>query len=691
MRREDIAYCLKKFFSPNNIHNRNGTSKDVEPISYWDKLLALSADYPESKSLHVEFRHIELFNRDLAEELLNNPRLWLETATEVISEMDFPVNSLPDITVRVIGIPEYREVAISKLRSDHLEKFVSIRCVVSRASEVRPICGKAAFECLRCGYITEVFQSRDSDLLETPFDGCENDTCRKKGPYKLQNEQSIFYDHQILKIQEPLESLRGRQPEFLYISCAGELAGLRKPGDKVIITGILHGKNKVIKEEKTKLLDFILVANSIQLSGKDFETIEISPIEEEKIKEYSKKENIKKMIVASVAPSIYGHEDIKEGIALQLFGGNRHDLPDGTSQRGDIHILLIGDPGTAKSQLLRSIAKLAPRAIQVSGGSTSGPGLTGAAVRDELDGKWTIEAGAITLAGEEGICCVDEMDKMSKSVRDSLHEALEQQLIHIAKAGVCAELPAGCALLGAANPKYGKFDPYENIAEQFNLENTLLTRMDLIFVLKDEPDPEKDEALALHILGSDHTTSGTVEVLDPEFMRKYIAYAKKNCHPEMTTEAKNVLTRFYTETRKTSGPIKDTVPITARNLEALRRLAEANAKIRLSGYVEKKDAEEAVRLSLGNLREVGVDPNTGKLDASIIDSGFSRSQRKDIKTLRGIIDNLCKKNITSNAAQIEDIERECEVQNIHDPINLLQKMKSKGDIIAITASSFRNV
>lgn len=689
MNYETVVSRLHKFFKPGVVHNKNRSRNDMDSFSYWDVLLELGIEYPDRKSLDIEYRHIELFDRELALELINNPTEWLKAATDAISEIDLPNNIyMTDITVRVIGLYQDQEVTISKLRNIHLEKFVAIRCSIAKATEVRPAYEIVAFKCMRCGYITKVSQSKDSDLLDEPFAGCENETCGKKGPFKRVDEESTTYNHQYLKIQEPLENLRGRQPEFLYVSCTDELAGIRKPGDKVIITGILKSRIKTKKEGKTRFLDFLFVANSIQPSDKDYESIEITSKDEEKIRALARTGNIKETIISSIAPSIFGNLNIKEGIALQLFSGNGVDLPDGTHKRGDIHILMVGDPGVAKSQLLKFVAGFAPRAVQVSGRSASAAGLTGAAVHDDFDGKWAIEAGALTMAGEGGICCVDEMDKMKEHDRGSIHDALEQQYVNVAKAGVFAQLPTGCALLGAANPKYGRYDKYDSITSQFNLGDALLSRMDLLYVMRDAPDEKNDASLAWHILDDNYTNS---ELIDLELLRKYIAYAKTHCFPKMTAEAKACIVNFFVNTRKTAETVKDTIPITVRALESAKRLAVANAKMRLSDVVEKSDAEAAVTLLLKNLHEVGIDPDTGKLDASIIESGCSGSQRHKIKTLKDIIRSLCDKSMGSNAARLEDIELECEKMNIEDPIGLLTKLKTQGDILAINRDSFRVV
>ena len=688
MKYEDIVNQLHAFFKKGKIVNRNKTNKDIDYFSYWDELIKINGDYPENKSLYIEYRHIQSFNRELAEKLLDHPCEWLKAASATIAEIEFPIINMPDIMVRIIGLPQHAEIPISKLRNNHVEKFISIRCVISKATEVRPAYDTVAFKCLRCGYITKVIQAKDSDLLEEPFSGCENDTCGKKGPFKRIDEESITFNHQYIKIQEPLENLRGRQPEYMYVSCADELAGIRKPGDKVIITGVLKSKIKVQKEGKSKFLDIFIVANSIQLSDKDYESIEITTKDEEKIKELSKRDNIKDVIISSIAPSIFGHKNIKEGLALQLFSGNGKDMEDGTHKRGDIHILMVGDPGVAKSQFLKFIANFAPRAIQVSGRSTSAAGLTGAAVRDDFDGKWAIEAGALTMAGQGGVCCVDELDKMNDKDRGSMHDALEQQYVNVAKAGVFAQLPTGCSLLGAANPKYGCYDEHEGIASQFNLGDALLSRMDLLYVMRDKPNQEKDEELAWYILNDEVKNT---ELVDLELLRKYIAYSRTRCNPKMTEEAKAYIVNFFVITRKSSGSVKDTVPITVRALEAAKRLSVANAKLRLSDYVEEKDAKQAVKLLLDNLKEVGIDPITGTLDNTVLECGISTNQSNKIKQIKNIISDMCKKNLSTGVAKIDEVIAECKKQGIIEPEVIINKMKTKGDICQINKTNYKVV
>lgn len=678
---EDTRDKLKTFFSPGTYVNKGKSSTELNPKQYWDDLLSLCNVYPDEKSLYVEYRHIEFFNRELADRLIANPEEWFEAATEAISEMAFPTKDLPDIQVRVVGLPQDMEVSISKLRGIHLNRFLSIRCVISKASEVRPGYAVAGFQCMRCGHTTRVTQLKYTEMRQEPFAGCENETCGKKGPYKLDDENSITFDHQYLKVQEPLENLRGRQPEFLYVSCADDIAGTVKPGDKVIITGILKGKPKTVKEGVTKYLDFIFVANSIEKSDTDYENLEITPDEEEQFKQWASEGVLKAKILRSIAPSIFGLEDVKLGLALQMVGGVPVEFEDGTRKRGDIHIMLVGDPGVAKSQLLEFVAKFSPRAVSFSGKSTSEAGLTGGAVKDELDGKWWIQPGALTLA-DGGICCADELDKMKTGQLGSIHEALEQQMVHINKV-VKADLWTRTAFLGAANPKYGRYDKYTPIAEQITHGDAFISRMDLLFVLLDTPNEATDRMLAKHILGTLRGKKDTSEPgMDLELFRKCIAYIKTHVFPVLNDESEEMIINFFVGTRTAANGRTDTVPITARTLEAAFRLATAHARIRLSNTITEEDAEAAVNLLYSNLRSVGIDPETGELDANVLACGTSMSQSRKLRKLCTIIKSLSERDMAKNkSAKKEDVIEKCISEGIKEPDKLIQKLKQQGDIM----------
>jgi len=349
------------------------------------------------------------------------------------------------------------------------------------------------------------------------------------------------------------------------------------PGDKIQVTGVLRLQTPKFKKA---VYDTFVDCNHVIRIEKEFEELELTDEQEKEIIELAKDPKLYDKLIASVAPSIYGHDEIKESIALQLFGGTpRKVKSDGMRIRPDMHILLIGDPGTAKSQLLMYVNQLAPKSVYASGKSSSAAGLTATAEKDDFsEGGWTLKAGALVLAAG-GVALIDEFDKMGEEDRSSMHEAMESQEIHVAKAGMIATFKANASILAAANPKFGRFDPYEMPAAQFNITPTIMSRFDLIFPIKDELDVKKDTELADHILTS-HFTSAVKErgnydkeemekaearvkpTIDPEMLRNYIAYARSNVYPVLTEEAMNRIKSFYLDLRK-MGEKSNSIPITA--------------------------------------------------------------------------------------------------------------------------------
>jgi replicative DNA helicase Mcm len=452
--------------------------------------------------------------------------------------------------------------------------------------------------------------------------------------FRLMQDESEFIDTQTTKLQEPLENLSGgEQPRQINVVLEDDLVDTITPGDIIRITGTL----KTVRDEQTKLFKNYIYCNYIDALEQEFEELKISEEDEEKIKELAANPDVYNKIINSTAPSIQGYREVKEAIALQLFGGCVKELEDKTRIRGDIHILIVGDPGIGKSQILKYVSKLAPRGIYTSGKGTSGVGLTAAAVKDDLGG-WSLEAGALVLA-DRGNACVDELDKMRSEDRSAIHEALEQQTISIAKAGIMATLNSRCAMLAAANPKFGRFDRYKSVAEQINLPAPILSRFDLIFVVEDKPDAERDRKLAGHILNIHQTAEIPFEI-DPELLRKYIAYARKQSSPELTDGAIEVLKEFYVGMRGSAEDEDSPVPITARQLEALVRLSEANCKIRLGKEVTSDDAKRAIKLQQDCMRQVGLDPDTGKVDIDKVEGRTPKSERDKIKLIMNIIKEL---------------------------------------------------
>jgi len=683
--------------------------KTDDTSAQWDKffnryyigdILALANEYPESRSLYVDFVNIEKFDPDLADELLAHPDRILIAAEEALRSFDLPVKkTLAGAHLRITNIPQ--KVKIRDLRSIHISKLIAIEGLVRMATEVRPRLLVAAFECNGCGETMLVPQS--SGRFVEPYI-CKNEGCGRKGPFKIKLTESEFVDAQKLRVQESPEDMRGgEQPQTLDVNSEDDVAGIVAPGDHVIIAGVLRSYQRITREGKSTFFDIILDSVSIETKDKEFTEIEIAPEEEEEIIKLSKDPGIYKKIIASIAPSIYGYEEVKEALALQLMSGVPKNLPDGARIRGDVHVLLVGDPGIAKSQLLRYIRKLAPRGIYTSGRSSSAAGLTAAAVRDEFgDGRWTLEAGALVLA-DQGIAAVDEMDKMRPEDRSAIHEAMEQQTVSIAKAGIMATLKSRCSLLGAANPKYGRFDPYEGIAQQIKMAPALLSRFDLIFVLKDEPDIGRDSAIASHILGAHHAgelhahrtnvpgsgvthadVEGAMTIIKPEIMpdllRKYIAYAKRGVYPIMESNAMDRLIEFYLGLRRQGEDRDSPVPVTARQLEALVRLCEASARLRLSDEATIEDAERVIRVVESCLRQVAFDAETGMFDADLITTGVSKSQRDKFKILRGIIRDIAAEH--GGMASKDDICAMAEKQGFdrEHVEDMLERLKTQGEL-----------
>ncbi|MDW7989781.1 MAG: minichromosome maintenance protein MCM [Archaeoglobaceae archaeon] len=656
----------------------------------------------DKKSIYVNFtRSLLVFQEGrLGEELIENPDLILVHAEQGLANSSNIYGiSLEGCKPRIYSLPTTRKILIRNLRSSHVSKFVAIEGIVRKVTEVRPRVVSAAFKCVDCKLIT--YLPQEDAMLRYPYQ-C---SCGGKKLVFLP-ENSISVDSQRVKVQEYPENLRGgEQPQSIDVILESDLSGTINPGDRVVINGIVRAKPRGIPQKKLTHMDLFLEGNSIETVQQEYEEFEITEKDREKIIVLAKSDGIYDKIVRTIAPSIYGYEDIKLAIALQLFGGVSKKLPDGTEIRGDIHILLVGDPGVAKSQLLKYVHRIAPRSIYTTGKGTTTAGLTATAVRDEIDGRWTLEAGALVLA-DKGIALVDEIDKMRKEDRSALHEALEQQTISVAKAGINAILKARCALLAAANPKYGRFDRYSPIADQIELSPTLLSRFDLIFVLTDEPEVERDKKLAEHILNI-HQLGELLEkfkiiseevrqkiskvepAIDPELFRKYIAYAK-NIHPVLSEEAKRRIEDYYISLRakvKENSP----VPITARQLESIVRLAEASARIRLSEIVTVEDVERVTKIVERSLAQIAVDPETGELDIDFAFAGTSKRQRDRIWAIKKIIEEL--EEMSENGAPEEEIIKKAESEGIEETKakEILSKLRINGEIFSPKFGFYRIV
>jgi len=1033
---------------------------------YRDEIGQLAQRYPgEQRSLHVDYDDLYQFDPDLAEDYLAQPDQLGDYAEEALRVYDLPADvSLGQAHVRLRNLPDTIDIRSIRVHDNHVGRMIAVSGIIRKATDVRPKITEAAFECQRCGTMTYIPQTDGGFQEPHECQGCE-----RQGPFRVNYDQSEFVDSQKLRVQESPEGLRGGEtPQSIDIDIEDDITGEVTAGDHVTVTGVLHIDQVTEGNEKSQLFDLYMDGVSVEIEDEQFEDMEISEADKRDIIELSNHPDIYDEMVASVAPSIYGYDEEKLAMIFQLFAGVTKNLPDGSRIRGDLHMLLIGDPGTGKcldgetlvtladgrevpirdlverhlddptavddgvydeadidlvsvtedgmvttqratrvwkreapermyriqttrgreieatpshplfvqdgghldairadglevgdriatprkldskgddtldidyreskspnairldlpdrwtprlarlvgftiaegdairrddntadirvtnrddeilsdvsrafddpgltytideprtgtsarrvrctasefvsfleelepaildgsaeqrvpeairtanelnrsqseladgmavsqtavsyyertdavpdggtvtsaksvlldridealgvsdaverlaacrtndviwdrvesietvepdddwvydlevagthtylangivshnSQLLSYIRNIAPRSVYTSGKGSSSAGLTAAAVRDDFgEGQqWSLEAGALVLA-DQGIAAVDELDKMRPEDRSAMHQALEQQEISISKAGINATLKSRCSLLGAANPKYGRFDQYESIGEQIDLEPALISRFDLIFTVTDQPDPEEDAALAEHILrtnyagelntqreqvaNSNHSqeeveaVTDTVDPeIDPELLRKYVAYAKRTCFPTMTDEAKGAIRDFYVDLRAKGADEDAPVPVTARKLEALVRLAEASARVRLSDTVEHEDAERVIEIVRSCLQDIGVDPETGEFDADVIETGTSKSQRDRIKSIKDVIETVDAEYEGEAGAPIDAIVERAEAEGIDEDkvMDQIEQLRRKGDVYSPTTDQYKVV
>ena len=621
-------------------------------------------------SVVIDFQEMDAFEFKLSEFLTENPSEGLSAAEEGIKGVDLITDE--ELNVRFSNMPEEDFVLLRDLRSEHLGDFIPVEGMIKRASQVNPEVVSAEFQCTNCGEIVE--KEQDSSKLKSPY------KCDSCGSRKFEVHNKIMTDTQVVTVEENPESREGsEQPQSLSVRLEGDLVDpdFQKkivPGNVVHITGVLRERPK---KKDSKKYDMYMEANNVEPTEQEFEKIEPTDEEKEEIESLASRDDVFDMIVDSIAPSIYGHRQIKKAIALQLFGGVKKGRDDGVKSRGDIHILLIGEPGTGKSQLLKFTGELAPKGRYVVGKSSTGAGLTASVVKEESTGEFSLEAGAVVLA-HKGMAAIDEIDKMAAEDRSSLHEAMEQQQISISKANIQATLNAETSILAAGNPKLGRFDPYEPIPQQIDIGDTLLSRFDFIFPVKDEPDEEKDAKLSSQVLKNHIEPEQTEAEIDQETLRKYVAYAQ-NLRPDLTQEAADKIQDFYISMRsRGSDEENGNVPITARQLEALVRISEASARAELSDKVTEADAERAIDILKYSLEQVGVDPETGEFDADIIESGVSSSQRNRLQSVKRIIDDLA----GDSEAEIEEVLEKADEEGFdkEQAEDVIDRLKRDGEL-----------
>jgi len=649
--------------------------------TYMKIINELLAHYPEQKSLEVDYKDLELYDDQLADFLIKNPDLGIKAAESAIEDMNLKAPGTGFLFkphVRIFNHPDVESRLIEDLTSIQINTLVGFKGVITRRGDMMHQVIQTMYRCMLCD--AEVRVEVEKNFI--PPKRCPE--CKKMTLAQVE-EQNVYEDYQRAEIQELLERVTGGAPAaHIQLELKDDLVNSIAPGDNVEAVGILRVRKPIkAKQSNMVYLRYIEVIN-VRSLRKDFEEIEITSEEEAQIIDLSKNPNIEHIFVESFALGIYGHTEVKKALLLQLFGGTKGKImPGGLSIRDQVHVLLIGDPGISKTRFLQFVTAIAPKSIYASGKGTSGVGLTVAAEKDELsDGGWTLKAGALVLANG-GIVCVDEFDKINEDNQAALHEVMESGQISVAKAGIVARFNAKTSVLAAANPKYGRFDQTKNLADQFNISPTLLSRFDLIFPIVDVLDEEKDIKLAKHILKTHRRDPEIMQKapIDTDMLRKYIAYARRHVNPELSQAAADKIEQFYIDLRR-MGKDMGSVAITPRYLEGLVRLAESNAKLRLSNIVEEHDSDMAIELMNYVMKQVMIDRQTGAFDADIIATGMSKTDRdkkKSIDTIMDIVREILK---TYDSAGIKLIIEEAERYGVdkHTAERMLAELIKRGEL-----------
>ena len=520
----------------------------------------------------------------------------------------YNTNNTPQehISFKLINVPE--TVELHNLDATNNKEWISCKAMVKNITDIRVDLKQAVYECQECMTQT-IINVTDGTNITIPTI-CHN--CQGK-KLKLLKDSSHYRDYRLVKLEEPLELRKGGATRefkgYMQDYLASPYHNI-KAGDVVDVTGEFRVEPRKVRG-KADGFEFLIDIHNITPVDDAFEDYRLTESDKEFIIELSKRQDIYELLVNTLAPEIYGHNTVKEGLLLQLFEGNRPDddsFKTDTMDRWTSHILLIGDPGVGKSQLVSAINKRAPKCISIAGTNTSQAGLTTSAVKDELTGTWTMEAGGVVLA-DTGLLCIDEFDKLTPSAQKSLNEPMEQLSVSSAKAGLVQTMTARTSILAAANPKYSRFTDNKPIKEQLDIAESTLSRFDLIFVLRDFVNESKDKALANTLL-TKNSSENELEVLSDDCFKKYITYMKANCFPVLTDEVISLLSDFYVDVRQQARAYEDGKPITARDLKSLERLTIARAKCEGRTITKISDAEHAIRIYTESLESLGLELKT---------------------------------------------------------------------------------
>lgn len=511
------------------------------------------------------------------------------------------------VYIRIANLP--LQESIRDLRHFHINQLVRVDGVVTRRTGVFPQLDRIMFDCEKChAVLGPHYQTGDKEIK---LNLCSS--CNSKGPFTVNTKETVYRNYQKITLQEsPGNVPAGRLPRSKDVLLLNDLVDCARPGEEVIVTGVFEHSFQASQNAKHgfPVYSTLIKANHIAKKGSAYAAARLTDEDRNEIRELARDPRIGERIIKSIAPSIYGHANIKRAIALSLFGGQEKH-PSATHRlRGDINVLLLGDPGTAKSQFLKYVEGCAHRAVYTTGKGASAVGLTASVHKDPITREWTLEGGALVLA-DRGICLIDEFDKMNDQDRVSIHEAMEQQSISISKAGIVTQLQARCSVIAAANPVGGRYDSSRTFQENVELTEPILSRFDVLCVIRDTVDPVNDERLADFVVGS-HAAShphGAQEdqenkapeddpdVIPQELLKKYITFAKQTCRPKLHQGDYDKIAIVYSELRRESS-VTQGMPIAVRHLESMIRMSEARASMHLREYVNDDDIDAAIKTML---------------------------------------------------------------------------------------------
>jgi len=554
-----------------------------------------------------ELKDKEIQNKDVLDVYIEHRTLMEQRMHHNTDETRDPMNRYPDELMRRFELyfkpaNTQKSLSVRQVKANHIGKLISVKGVVTRTTEVKPMISVATYTCDICG--SETYQPITAPTF-MPLVMCPSQDCvtnKSGGRLSLQTRGSKFIKFQEIKIQEQTDQVPvGNIPRSMTIWCRGSNTRLCQPGDHVAVSGIFLPLLRTGFRQMAQglLSDTFLEAQRVVLLNKsEDEEIEDKEMNDAELADLFAEKDLYDRLALSIAPEIYGHEDIKKALLLLLVGGVDKS-PQGMKIRGNINVCLMGDPGVAKSQLLGYVNRLAQRSQYTTGRGSSGVGLTSALIKDPITNELVLEGGALVLA-DQGICCIDEFDKMTDHDRTAIYEVMEQQTISIAKAGILTSLNARTSILAAANPAYGRYNPKRSIEANIQLPAALLSRFDLLWIIQDKNDREIDLRLARHI-ASVHQTGCQPELennhqfVDMKTLRRYIATCKKK-QPLVPEALLDYVVTAYVELRKQARVSKDMTYTSARMLLSILRLSTALARLRCGDLVSKDDIDEALRL-----------------------------------------------------------------------------------------------